>query len=48
MEIKQIKIYSLAEMKDKYIGKIGGNERDKFEKVLRADVERRKGKSKTK
>ncbi len=33
-----IKSYSLAEMKDKYIGKIGTNERDQYEYELNMDV----------
>lgn len=35
---KKIKTYSLAEMKDKYIGKIGENDRDIYEYELRMDV----------
>jgi len=34
----EIKSYSLAEMKDKYIGKIGTIERDQYEYELRMDV----------
>jgi len=30
--------YSLAEMKDKYIGKVGTSERDQYEYELRMDV----------
>jgi HTH-type transcriptional regulator / antitoxin HipB len=33
-----IKSYSLAEMKDKYIGKAGTNDRDNYEYELRMDV----------
>ena len=38
MATKEMKSYSLAEMKDKYIGKIGSNERDEYEYELRMDV----------
>lgn len=38
MATKQIKTYSLAEMKDKYIGKVGTQERDDYEYELRMDV----------
>jgi hypothetical protein len=31
MENKQMISYSLAEMKDKYIGKIGSDDRDEYE-----------------
>ena len=34
----KIKSYSLAEMKDKYIGKVGSAERDDYEYELRMDV----------
>lgn len=34
----EIKSYSLAEMKDKYIGKIGTIDRDQYEYELRMDV----------
>lgn len=34
----QLKSYSLAEMKDKYIGKAGSPNRDKYEYELRMDV----------
>ena len=34
----QIKSYSLAEMKDKYIGSIGTSERDEYEYELNMDV----------
>ena len=38
METKAVKTYSLSQMKDKYIGKIGTNERDEYEYELRMDV----------
>lgn len=38
METTEIKSYSLAEMKDKYIGKIGTSERNEYEYELRMDV----------
>ena len=38
MATKELKTYSLAEMKDKYIGKIGTQERDEYEYELRMDV----------
>ena len=38
MATKEIKSYSLAEMKDKYIGKIGTIDRDEYEYELRMDV----------
>jgi HTH-type transcriptional regulator/antitoxin HipB len=38
MAMKQMKSYSLSEMKDKYIGKPGTAERDKYEYELRMDV----------
>ena len=34
----KIKTYSLAEMKDKYIGKVGSAERDEYEYELSMDV----------
>ena len=34
----ELKSYSLAEMKDKYIGKIGTSDRDEYEYELRMDV----------
>ena len=34
----EIKFYSLAEMKDKHIGKVGTTERDEYEYELRMDV----------
>jgi len=38
MATKDIKTYTLAEMKDKYIGKVGTEERDEYEYELRMDV----------
>ncbi|MFO7659166.1 MAG: helix-turn-helix transcriptional regulator [Bacteroidales bacterium] len=38
MATKEIKTYSLAEMKDKYIGKVGTKDRDDYEYELRMDV----------
>ena len=38
MVTKEMKSYSLSEMKDKYIGKIGTKERDEYEYELRMDV----------
>jgi len=38
MATKELKTYSLAEMKDKYIGEIGTQERDEYEYELRMDV----------
>ena len=38
MANKEMKSYSLAEMKDKYIGKVGTEERDEYEYELRMDV----------
>ncbi|MFN5361414.1 MAG: helix-turn-helix domain-containing protein [Bacteroidota bacterium] len=38
MATKRTKTYSLAEMKDKYIGKVGTQERENFEYELRMDV----------
>jgi len=38
MATKELKTYSLAEMKDKYIGKTGTIERDEYEYELRMDV----------
>ena len=35
---KRMKTYTLAEMKDKYIGKVGTTERDDYEYELRMDV----------
>lgn len=38
MKTKEIKTYSLAEMKDKYIGKAGTTDRDEYEYELSMDV----------
>jgi HTH-type transcriptional regulator / antitoxin HipB len=38
MATKELKTYSLAEMKDKYIGKVGTTERDEYEYELNMDV----------
>jgi DNA-binding XRE family transcriptional regulator len=38
MATKEMKSYSLAEMKDKYIGTIGNADRDAYEYELRMDV----------
>ncbi len=38
MAKSEIKSYSLAEMKNKYIGKVGTEERDQYEYELRMDV----------
>lgn len=38
MITKEIKSYSLAEMKDKYIGNVGTSDRDEYEYELRMDV----------
>lgn len=38
MATKELKIYSLSEMKDKYIGEVGTEERDEYEYDLRMDV----------
>lgn len=38
MEKTSLKLYSLAEMKDEYIGKIGTSDREKYEYKLRMDV----------
>jgi DNA-binding XRE family transcriptional regulator len=38
MATKKVKIQTLAEMKDKYIGKVGSKERDSYEYELRMDV----------
>ena len=37
MASKEIKTYSLTEMKDKYIGKIGTTDRDEYEYELRME-----------
>jgi DNA-binding XRE family transcriptional regulator len=36
--VKKIKVRTLAEMKDKYIGKVGTRKRDDYEYELRMDV----------
>lgn len=38
MATKELKTYSLGEMKDKYIDKVGTQERDEYEYELRMDV----------
>lgn len=38
MATTEIKSYSLAEMKDKYIGKAGSPDRDEYEYELRMDI----------
>ncbi len=38
MATKELRTFSLAEMKDKYIGKVGTKERDNYEYELRMDV----------
>ena len=38
MATTEIKSYSLAEMKDKYLGKVGTNERDEYEYELSMDI----------
>lgn len=38
MPQKQMKSYSLAEMKDKYIGKVGSAKRDQYEYELNMEV----------
>jgi HTH-type transcriptional regulator/antitoxin HipB len=38
MASKEVKMYSLSEMKDKYIGKEGTVEREEYEYELRMDV----------
>lgn len=38
MPTKELKTYSLAEMKDKYIGKVGTTEREEYEYELRMDI----------
>lgn len=38
MATKEIKTYSLAEMKDRYIGEVGTADRDEYEYELRMDV----------
>lgn len=38
METKEINSYSLSELKDKYIGKVGSAERERYEYELSMDV----------
>lgn len=38
MKTREMKTYSLTEMKDKYIGKVGTKDRDEYEYELRMDV----------
>ena len=38
MEKKELKSYSLSEMKDRYIGQVGTIDRDNYEYELRMDV----------
>jgi len=38
MTTKEIQTYTLTEMKDKYIGKVGTKERDDYEYELRMDI----------
>lgn len=38
MAAKELRTHTLAEMKDKYIGKVGTKERDDYEYELRMDV----------
>lgn len=38
MPNKEIKLHSLTEMKDKYLGKLGSEERDHYEYELRMEV----------
>ncbi len=38
MATKELKTYSLSEMKDKYIGKVGTTNRDEYEYELRMEV----------
>jgi hypothetical protein len=38
MSNKEMKLHSLAEMKDKYLGKLGIEERDHYEYELRMEV----------
>ena len=38
MAAKEVKTYTLSEMKDKYIGKVGTKKRDEFEFELSMDV----------
>jgi len=38
MANSEMKTYTLAEMKDRYIGKVGTTERDEYEDELRLDI----------
>ena len=38
METETVKTYTLSEMKDKYIGKVGTAERDEYEYKLQMDI----------
>jgi HTH-type transcriptional regulator / antitoxin HipB len=38
MATKELKTYTITEMKDKFIGKVGTQERDEYEYELRMDV----------
>lgn len=38
MAIQEFKTYTLAELKDKYIGKVGTEARDEYEYELRMDI----------
>jgi DNA-binding XRE family transcriptional regulator len=38
MKTKENKVYSLSEMKDRYIGEVGMVERDEYEYELRMDI----------
>jgi HTH-type transcriptional regulator/antitoxin HipB len=38
MEKKEMKTYSLGQMKDRYLGKIGTAKRDKYECKLRIEI----------
>jgi len=38
MENNEMKFYTLSEMKDKYIGKVGTSERDEYEYELQMEV----------
>ncbi len=45
MSSKKLKTFTLAEMKDKHIGKIGTAERDEYEYKLRKEISKRRGKN---
>ena len=38
MATKEMKTYSLGEMKDKYVGKVGSKDRDEYEYELRMEI----------